>query len=391
MQSSEEPLGDQEILEPQIIVQSIRETVSPKLIKQDVETLVELQAQDFPGVKYVAADMAQLTEAIKEVMQEQHLTESDAWMTKILQLYQIQNIHHGVMMVGQSATGKSAIWRVLLQALQKVEGVEGVCHVINPKVMSKEALYGTLDSTTREWTDGLFTAILRKVVDNLRGEDSKRHWIVFDGDVDPEWVENLNSVLDDNKLLTLPNGERLNLPANVRIMFETESLKYATLATVSRCGMVWFSDDTVSSTLMIDHYLQKLASRTFEDLDDEIRAAGLSASAAETQRQMAETVRGQVDRDNFLLKALATASSLKHIMDFTVARALDSLFSLLAKGCRTVLEYNMNHPEFSLGSGTHRSLHIEEVSAGHSVELCWRCEFGHPERIRRFRVDDDQR
>jgi dynein heavy chain 1 len=40
----------------------------------------------------------------------------------------------------------------------------------------------------------------------VRGELSKRHWIIFDGDVDPEWVENLNALLDDNKLLTLPNG-----------------------------------------------------------------------------------------------------------------------------------------------------------------------------------------
>lgn len=59
-----------------------------------------------------------------------------------------------------------------------------------------------------------------RIIDNVRGELQKRQWIIFDGDVDPEWVENLNSVLDDNKLLTLPNGERLSLPPNVcRFLF----------------------------------------------------------------------------------------------------------------------------------------------------------------------------
>lgn len=57
-----------------------------------------------------------------------------------------------------------------------------------------------------------------RIIDNVRGELNKRQWIIFDGDVDPEWVENLNSVLDDNKMLTLPNGERLNLPSNVSNM-----------------------------------------------------------------------------------------------------------------------------------------------------------------------------
>lgn len=66
--------------------------------------------------------------------------------------------------------------------------------------------------------------IIRKIIDNVRGEINKRQWIIFDGDVDPEWVENLNSVLDDNKLLTLPNGERLSLPPNVRVMFEVRFL-----------------------------------------------------------------------------------------------------------------------------------------------------------------------
>ncbi|KAJ9657280.1 dynein heavy chain [Neophaeococcomyces mojaviensis] len=341
--------ADESMLEPQILVQSIRETVSPKLIKDDVARLIQVQEQDFPGVEYVPADMIELKAAIEEVMKERHLTMSDAWLTKILQLYQIQRIHHGVMMVGQSASGKSEIWKVLLQALQRVEGIEGVCHVIDPKVMSKEALYGSLDSTTREWTDGLFTATLRKIVDNLRGEDTKRHWIVFDGDVDPEWVENLNSVLDDNKLLTLPNGERLNLPSNVRVMFEVESLKYATLATVSRCGMVWFSDDTVTPELMIDRYLANFATRIFDDLEDELNLNAQSGSQAQAaQSLVVDILRTLITRDEFLLKALNEAKKHKHIMEFTAARVLDSFFSLLAKTLRTVLQYNMNHPDYPL-------------------------------------------
>ena len=99
---------------------------------------------------------------------------------------------------------------------------------------------------------------MRKILNNARGESEKVHWIIFDGDVDPEWAENLNSVLDDNKLLTLPNGERLDIPPNVKIVFETESLKYATLATVSRCGMVWFSEGVITDEMFYYNHLRRL-------------------------------------------------------------------------------------------------------------------------------------
>lgn len=347
--ANDENVGNDEILEPQIMVQSLRETVAPKLIRPDVEIMVNIEQDCFPGVEYHPAPLEALQQAIRDSAAENKLVVSENWMTKVLQLYQIQSLHHGVMMVGSSGSGKSTAWKTLLQALQRVEGVEGVCHVIDPKVMSKEHLYGNLDSTTREWTDGLFTSTLRKIVDNLRGEDSKRHWIIFDGDVDPEWVENLNSVLDDNKLLTLPNGERLNLPPNVRIMFEVETLKYATLATVSRCGMVWFSDDTVSTDMMISNYLGNLRSKPFEDLEDDTVAPGqMSQKALQVQQFVADLLEHRLLGDGFVKKALEGAREFSHIMEYTDIRVLNTLFSLLNKSCRSVLEYNVQHSDFPL-------------------------------------------
>lgn len=156
--------------------------------------------------------------------------------------------------------------------------------------------------------------------------------------------------MDDNKLLTLPNGERLNLPANVRIMFEVETLKYATLATVSRCGMVWFSEDTVTSMMMVTHYLKSLRTIVFDDLDEDntISSGQVSVKALSTQSHMAELLTQLLGNDNFVVDTLAEARKHNHIMEFTEARVLNTLFSLLNKICRNMIEYNIQHVDFPL-------------------------------------------
>lgn len=182
------------IAEQEILIQSISETIVPKLVGDDVPLLSSLLSDVFPGVAYKAANLDALMERIGTVCSQRHLVcnVDSVWRAKIIQLYQIQKISHGLMLVGPSGTGKTQAWQVLLSSMHKLDGTESVSYIIDPKAISKDDLYGTLDPTTREWNDGLFTSILRKIVDNARGESGKRHWIVFDGDVDPEWVENLN-------------------------------------------------------------------------------------------------------------------------------------------------------------------------------------------------------
>lgn len=81
-------------------------------------------------------------------------------------------------------------------------------------------LYGEFNLMTSEWTDGLVPKMVRQCVQAGTEGSDNRKWIIFDGPVDAVWIENMNTVLDDNKTLCLANSERIKLPTTLHMMFE---------------------------------------------------------------------------------------------------------------------------------------------------------------------------
>ena len=228
-----------------VLIRAMRDSNIPKFLKEDALLFNAIVGDLFPGVEVPAQDYGSLEVAIRDRLRENALQEREPQIAKIVELFMTFNVRFGVMVVGPTGGGKSTVHRILAEAMtslrEKGDPDERyqVVHTspLNPKCISMGELYGEYNELTGEWSDGLASTIIRNAVTNTAND---RFWTLFDGPVDAIWIENMNTVLDDNCTLCLSSGERIKLnPTTQRMLFEVNDLAVASPATVSRCGMVY--------------------------------------------------------------------------------------------------------------------------------------------------------
>ncbi|KAF1323628.1 Axonemal dynein heavy chain, partial [Globisporangium splendens] len=255
--------------EDKIVLRSVQDVNLPKFTTDDLPLFRGITSDLFPGAHLPNPDHGALLLMIDTICEQGVSIIPDIsipleckpeFKMKVIQFYETVQVRHGLMIVGQTGSGKTCIVHTLATAMTACNTESNsafqnrvLIHTMNPKSITSGQLYGNFDENTHEWSDGVLACTYRECA---RDTSEDLQWVMFDGPVDAVWIENMNTVLDDNKKLCLMSGEIVKMADRMRMMFETEDLEEASPATVSRVGMVFVEPKNLGWEVLMRTWLR---------------------------------------------------------------------------------------------------------------------------------------
>ena len=192
-----------------------------------------------------------LKKAIIEQCIKDELEGTPHFLSKVQQLYDMLALSDGVMLLGDPYGGKTKAWKILSASLKAAtDKLAPATIVLNPKAIRIDQLYGYFEND--EWRDGILAKNFRQFASMPADQ---RKWLIFDGPVDSEWIENMNTVLDENKKLCLMSGEIIQLPPKTNLIIEARDVESASPATISRCGVLYMDPQCLHWNLIVKTWI----------------------------------------------------------------------------------------------------------------------------------------
>lgn len=321
--------ADPQIPENPLLMRALRDFNLPKIVTDDKMIFTGLINDLFPKDECEPKTDPDFKKLVVEtVKKDMGLVAEELFIMKVIQLSEILDVRHCCFVIGPPGSGKTTVWKTLAKTFIN-KGEENEYDTLNPKAVTSDELFGCY-SKTKEWKNGVLSMIMKNQKNNedKYKQHQKHKWSILDGDIDPEWIESLNTVMDDNKVLTLVSNDRIPLTPAMRLLFEVSNLKNATPATVSRAGVLFINEADIGWMPYMNSWLERslynVKNKGREDIDISKKPPTIDDVAKSVFYRCFQTY---IEQNQEIHRVRHIAPVVDIMMVMTICAILDSLLA----------------------------------------------------------------